>query len=57
MTTVTLWLLITVGYQTGHLSVLERFTTAEECARVQAVIRSTFDRPGLRCIQATVVKS
>lgn len=62
MTTVTLWLLVSIGgygYREAFPSVtVAQFATVQECERVQRVIQSSneFTRPMLRCIQAAVVK-
>ena len=68
MTTVTVWILFYLGLGSGGASsptgapiAIEKFTTVEECTRVQKLLagdsgtRSRFV-PTTRCIQATVVK-
>ena len=59
MTTVTLWLLISLGLDTHQnrrpTIVVERFATVDECQRVNKVLSAnTYSEP-LRCVQATVV--
>lgn len=62
MTTVTLWLLMSIGYDhysAGNqpTSVVERFATLQECERVREAARvRTMGNPLLRCVQATVVR-
>lgn len=63
MTTVTLWLLISLGrsstkdYATPTVTV-ERFVSSQECERVRQVIDNSLSwgSPALRCIQATVAR-
>lgn len=58
MTTITLWLLVNVGYYGSHTAqVVERFAAVEECQRVLNSIRESTNRSGaMRCIQATVAR-
>jgi hypothetical protein len=62
MTTVTLWLLVSLGWNTlgaPPTTVVERFATAQECSRVMDVLNSSIDgkrHPMLLCVQAAVVK-
>lgn len=59
MTTITIWLLISVGSYAHHgTRVVERFASGEECQRVLLLIRdpSSFGKPSLACIQATVLR-
>lgn len=56
MTTITLWLLVSIGHATRpETSVVERFASAAECQRVLLLIRQT-SAPALRCIEATIAK-
>lgn len=61
MMTVTVWLLIALGYSQSTMSrqtaVLERFASETECARVAAVINGKKDehRPPHQCVQATII--
>lgn len=60
MTTITLWLLITVGSSHSQAMVIERFETFEDCeaTRAQLLNPSGFiGTPTLsKCIKAKVVK-
>lgn len=62
MTTVTVWLLVSVGWNTlgaPPTTVVERFATAQECSRVLNVLQSSVEgkrHPLLVCALATVVK-
>lgn len=61
MSTVTLWLLVSLGASTYQQPkpyvAVERFATAEECMRVATVLHGDgFNRPPLKCVQATVYK-
>lgn len=61
MTTITLWLLISVGsgrHDGYPTTVVERFATESACIQVAraAYDGRSYDRPALRCIQATVVR-
>lgn len=64
MITATLWLLMSVGVgwsanrPVSTPTVIERFQTKEECARIQQILVETekYSRnPITRCIQATIV--
>jgi len=57
ITTVTLWLLISVGkYERFNTAIVERFATVGECERVRKLVDETTSRPpAMRCIQATIV--
>jgi len=56
ITTVTLWLLMSVGkYERFNTTVVERFSTAAECERVRKLVDETTSyTPAMRCIQATI---
>jgi hypothetical protein len=59
MATITVWLLISVGYYGNYgTRVVERFASGDECQRVLLLTRDVaeFGKPTLRCIQATVMK-
>jgi hypothetical protein len=62
MTTITVWLLISIGGWAGSSAatpnvLVERFATVEECQRVAEVIKQSLaNNSTLRCIQATVIK-
>lgn len=58
MTTITLWLLVSVGNGRVPTVTVERFTNPQACQAVADAIREdqTINRADLRCIQATVVK-
>ncbi len=61
MTTITVWLLISVGsdnYAGSPVQVVERFAHARDCESVALAARESRRNaiPVLRCIQATVVK-
>lgn len=60
MTTITLWLLITVGSTHSQALVIERFETSEDCeaVRTQLLLPVGFiGTPTLsKCIKAKVVK-
>lgn len=60
MTTITLWLLITVGSTHSQALVIERFETSEDCESVRAQLlipSGFFGTPTLsKCIKAKVVK-
>jgi len=59
MTTVTLWLLVSLGFDAYRNSsstiVVERFAAVEECQRVNKVLSAATNSSPLRCVQATVV--
>ena len=59
MTTVTLWLLVSLGvdYDKNRRPtiVVERFATVDECQRVNKVLSANIYSEPLRCVQATVV--
>lgn len=55
MTTVTIWLLISLGNSNKQFVVIERFADMVECQRVASVIRGDY-RPTVQCVQARVVK-
>lgn len=54
MTTLTVWLLITIG---SNAQVVERFDSMGECERVASYMRRASDtrQPVLGCIEARVV--
>lgn len=58
MTTITLWLLITVGgYGRDQYVVIDRFPSAADCEHVRAslpLVDAT--KPHARCIEAKVVR-
>ena len=60
MTTITLWLLVTVGGSNTQALVLERFATSQDCetVRVSLPIPTGFlGTPNLsKCVEAKVVK-
>jgi hypothetical protein len=62
MTTITIWLLLSIGLSDSRAAsptqVVERFATVQACEFVANSIREarTVDRAVVRCIQATVVK-
>jgi hypothetical protein len=63
MSTITIWLLVSLGSSAGNTSnsgratqVIERFATQEECMRVYKVITIPSREP-VQCVQATVVKT
>ena len=60
MTTLTLWLLVSLGMDHHQnrrpVVVVERFATVEECQRVKKVLSEDNYHTGvMRCVQATVV--
>lgn len=59
MSTVTLWLLISIGQNSSAGSphqVVERFATKQECVRVAEILRGGSQRTNVQCIEATVVR-
>ena len=61
MTTITLWLLVTVGHSNTQAMVIERFATHQDCeeVRISLPIPTGYigTPPNLsKCIQAKVVK-
>lgn len=61
MTTIIVWLLVSVGHNWSHAiptNVVERFPTAEDCEATAVAIRDARElgKPILRCVQARVVK-
>lgn len=61
MTTVTLWLLVSVGAHIGYMGgaptqVVERFATQEECVRVARSIYEPTQKARLQCVEAKVAK-
>ena len=59
MTTITVWLLITVGgYNANEVVVVDRFPDAEQCEHVRKAIPFWTEgkRKETRCIEAKVVR-
>ena len=60
MTTITLWLLVSVGVQwaSGHpTQLIERFATPQDCQKtVDQIMASYPSKPRLVCIEARVLK-
>lgn len=63
MTTITVWLLISIGYNGSNAGyaqptlVVERFATVQECQRVaKVIVDSSYGGARLQCVQATVAR-
>ena len=59
MTAITLWLLIAVSdgsYNRGNVTVVERFTSAEQCEHVRKSIANVGSGHEMRCVQAVVAR-
>lgn len=58
MTTIVIWLLVSIGNGRVPTVTVDRFATPQACQAVADEIREdqTLNRADLRCIQATVVR-
>lgn len=59
MSTVTVWLLLSVGFRVGYPAptvLIERFLSRVQCEQTKAAVESAYRGTGLLCVEATVIR-